>query len=121
MLVAHVNIERKNCAQKHRSISQRETRMSAIGATLSCGDGNASNMMKHLSAQHGIQDQECGVLGRFCASVANAAATAAPSSTVLSFNSGSFRGKKCGGRLDDGGRTTIHDDVFLFSAGHCRP
>lgn len=65
--------------------------------------------------------QECGVLGRFCASAANGAATAASSSTGLSFDSGSLRVKKCGGRPDDGRRTTIHNDVFLFSAGHCWP
>lgn len=69
-------------------------------------------MLKHLLAQHGINFHDCGVFDRLRASVANDAAVAASSSTVLSVNSASFHIKDSSSRKGIGRRTTIQDKVF---------
>lgn len=45
-------------------------------------------MLKYLLPKHGIEFQECGVFDRLRANVANDAAVAAASSTVLSVDDG---------------------------------
>lgn len=45
-------------------------------------------MLKYLLPKHGIKFQECGVFNRLRANVANDAAVAAASSTVLSVDDG---------------------------------